>query len=95
MPIPRIKNTAILIGYGPDGKCVYSEILDIRNYYDDEHIWDNPARAKRLKLQRLKGYLFNPAGKIDQEFENAFDLLTGKYLSGRTRYADGTIRTDP
>ena len=58
----KIRSTAVLIGYNPDGKCVYSEILDLSDYYDGEHPWDKSASVKRLKLQRLKGYLFDAEG---------------------------------
>ena len=95
MATPRIKGMAILIGYNPDGKCVYSDILDLSDYYDGEHVWDQDTSVKRLKLQRVKGYLFDSDGNLDQEFESVFDLATGIYKSGRTRYADGTVREDP
>jgi hypothetical protein len=91
---PRIKSTAILIGYNPEGRCVYSEILDIHEYYDGEHVWDRSTPIKRLKLQRIKGYLFSPDGVLDQEFESVFDLNTGTYASGHVRFADGTERRD-
>src|SRR6188768_1032049 len=94
MPTPKIKSVAVLIGYNPDGKCVYSDILDLSDYYDREHVWDKAAAIKRLKLQRVKGYLFDAAGKLDQEFESVFDLRTGAYKSGRVRYSDGTERVD-
>jgi hypothetical protein len=92
---PRIKSTAILIGYDPNGECVYSAILDLSDYYDADHVWDKAASVKRLRLQRVKGYLFDSAGNLDQEFETVFDLTTGTYKSGHTRYADGTLRVDP
>lgn len=94
MTIPKIKSTAILIGYNSDGKCVYSTIVDLSDYYDGEHVWDKSAMVKRLKLQRLKGFLFDSNGTLDQEFESVFDLTTGIYKSGSARYADGTIRKD-
>jgi len=94
MATPRIKSTAVLIGYNSDGRCVYSEILDIHDYYDGEHIWDNATAIKRLKLQTVKGFLFNSDGMLDQEFESEFDVATGKYDRGSVRYADGTERHD-
>jgi hypothetical protein len=92
---PRIKSTAVLIGYNSSGRCVYSEVLDLSDYYDGEHVWDKAASIKRLKLKLVKGYLFDANGNLDQEFESVFDLSTGTYKSGRTRYADGTERVDP
>jgi hypothetical protein len=94
MATPKLKSTAVLIGYNPDGKCVYSDIVDLSDYYDGEHVWDRDALVKRLKLQRVKGYLFDSAGNLDQEFESIFDLSTGVFKSGHIRYADGTERTD-
>jgi hypothetical protein len=94
MPTPRFKSTAILIGYNSDGKCVYSEILELSDCYDGEHVWDDDARVKRLKLQRVKGFLFDSNCALDQEFESVFDLTTGIYKSGYARFADGTMRED-
>jgi hypothetical protein len=92
---PRIKSTAVLIGYNPQGRCVYSDILHLSDYYEGEHVWDNAASVKRLKLQRVKGYLFDGDGNLNQEFESVFELSTGIFRSGRTRYADGTEQVDP
>lgn len=94
MATPRIKSTAVLIGYDPDGRCVYSEILDIHDYYDGERVWDESEPIIRLRLQRMKGYLFNFDGVLDQEFESVFDIKTGAYASGYVRFADGTVRRD-
>jgi hypothetical protein len=94
MATPRIKSTAVLIGYDPDGRCVYSDILDLGDYYDGQHVWDKAASVQRLRLERVKGYLFDDDGNLAQEFESVFDLSTGIYKSGRCRYADGTERVD-
>jgi hypothetical protein len=94
MATPKIKGMAILIGYNPEGKCVYSDILDLSDYYDGEHVWDKSQSVKRLKLQKVKGYLFDWDGNLDQEFESVFDLTTGIYKSGDCRFADGTVRVD-
>jgi hypothetical protein len=91
---PRIRSIAVLIGYDRDGKCVYSDILELSDYYDGEHVWDQAASVKKLKLERVKGYLFDSAGNLDQEFESVFDLSTGIYKGGYTKYADGTTRRD-
>jgi hypothetical protein len=92
---PKLKSTAILIGYDPDGRCVYSDVMELSVYYDGEHVWDNGASVKRLRLHRLKGYLFDGDGNLDQELETVFDLSTGSFKSGHTKYADGTERVDP
>jgi hypothetical protein len=92
---PRITSKAILIGYDPHGTCVYSQVLELSDYYDRQHVWDRANGAKRLNLQRVKGYLFDADGAIDQEFESIFDVDTGIYKTGTTRYADGTLKTFP
>jgi hypothetical protein len=94
MKVRRIKSTAILIGYNPEGQCVYSEILELSDYYDGEHVWDRSEEVKRLKLQCVRGFLFDPKGDLDQEFESIFDLTTGIYKRGHARCADGTVRVD-
>jgi hypothetical protein len=91
MATPLIKSTAILIGTDPEGKCVYSEILDLGDYYEGLHFWDNAKAVKKLRLSKMKGYLFNSKGVLDQEFESIFDLETGIYKSGQARFADGTV----
>ncbi len=95
MAVPRVKSTAVLIGYNADGRCVYSEIIDIHDYYDAEHIWDQPARIKRLKLEKVRGFLFRSDGELDQEFESNIDIRTGTYAGGSVRCADGTELRDP
>lgn len=92
MATPKIKSKAVLIGFNADGKCVYSEILDLLDYYDGEHVWDKASSVKRLRLEKVLGYLFDAKGVLDQEFESIFDLSTGVYASGNVRYADGTTR---
>ncbi len=53
MAIPKIKNTAILIGYNSDDTCIYSDdTFDLSDYYDGEHVWDDGAVVKELKLQK-------------------------------------------
>lgn len=79
MRTPKIKSTAILIGYDINDRCVYSDILDVSDYYDGEHVWDDSRAIKRLKLRRVKEYIFNPKGELDQESETYFDPSTGKF----------------
>ena len=78
----------------PDGKRVYSEIRDLSDYDNCQHPWEKSESVKRLKLHRLKGYLFDAEGILDHEFESVFDLTTGIYESGYSRFADGTLRED-
>lgn len=93
MATPKIKSKAVLIGYDQAGTCIYSDILDVSDYYDGEHIWDNSEKVKTLKLQKLRGFIFSPKGILDQEFESTFDLSTGIYKGGFARFADGTVHT--
>jgi hypothetical protein len=89
-----IKDTVILIGYNEAGKCVYSDSLETSDYYDGEHIWDDGKKVKKLKLRKVKGYLFDKEGELSQEFESIFNLETGIYESGFARFADGTESRD-
>ena len=91
----NIRGMAVLIGYTLDGKCVYSDIVDIHDYYDGEHPWDDAKSVKKLRLSRVKGFLFGPDGVLDQEFETFFDAKTGLYKSSETRFADGTLQDGP
>ena len=94
MTTRKIKSKAVLIGYDPDGKCVYSEMLDLSDYYDGEHVWDEAEPVKKLRLQKVRGFLFDADGVLDQEFESVFDLSTGIYKTGFARFADGTVHND-
>jgi hypothetical protein len=87
----KIRSCAILIGYDPNGKCIYSEAIDLADYYDGEHVWDSDENVKRMKLQRMKGYLFDSDGILAQGFECVFDLRTGMVKRGHARFADGTV----
>ncbi len=86
-----IKGTVILIGTDADGGCVYSEMIPVLDYYERLHWWDDAATVRTLKLTNLKGYIFGPNGVLDQEFDTAFDELSGNYKKCRIRFADGTI----
>jgi hypothetical protein len=88
----KIKSSAILIGYDPDGNCIYSDALDLSDYYDGEHVWDSGEKVRKMRLQKVKGYLFNSEGVLDQEFESIFDLKTGSFKTGHARFADGTVQ---
>jgi hypothetical protein len=90
----KLKNCAILIGYSKEDTCIYSEAISIDEYYDGTHIWDDCKKMTKLKLYKVKGYLFNSDGVLEQEFESVFDLDCGCYKSGKTIYSDGTIQID-
>ena len=89
-----ITDTALLIGLSPEGKCVYSESLKLSDYWEELHVWDDDEAVKKLRLERLKGFLFDDDGDLFQEFESTFDLTTGIYLKGWVRHSDGTFRED-
>src|ERR1017187_4667956 len=78
MATPKIKSKAVLLGFDPESKCVYSQILELSDYYDREHFWDKGSHVRALRLHRVKGYLFDSAGVLDQEFESIFDVRSGK-----------------
>jgi hypothetical protein len=80
--------------FNPNGKCVYSAVMELSDYYDGKHVWDTGASVRRLRFQRIMGYLFDAKGNLEQEFERVFDLKTGVYKSGHARFADGTVRVD-
>jgi hypothetical protein len=91
MAARKVKGKAILIGYDRKGKCVYSDILELSDYYDGEHVWDRSSSVKKLGLVKLRGFLFDSKGGLDQEFENTFDLRTGTMKARHVRHADGTV----
>ena len=87
-----IKDTAILVGLSPEGKCVYSESIPLGAYWDGERAWDSGESIKQLRLEKLHGYLFDSNGDLLQEFESTFDLTLGIFAGGWTRHADGTFQ---
>jgi hypothetical protein len=89
-----IKSQAVLMGFNPEGQCVYSDILTLSDYYDTEHIWDRSAFILELRLHRVKGFLFDAKGTLSQEFETVFDVTTGSYQESIAKFADGTVRQD-
>ena len=68
----NITSSAVLIGYDAAGVCVYSDYLDLGDYYDGEHVWDTAEGVQQLCLHCVKGYLFDEAGVLSQEFESFF-----------------------
>jgi hypothetical protein len=90
----KIKNNVILIGYNKEDKCIYSEATCVDEYYDGTHLWDDNKNVKKIELYKLKGYIFNSNGVLEQEFVSVFDLETGCYKSGESKFSDGTIQKD-
>jgi hypothetical protein len=64
MPLLSIRDTAALLGFSLDAKCVYSELVPLNEYWDGEHPWDRSEEVKRLRLARLRGYLFDSTGQL-------------------------------
>jgi hypothetical protein len=88
----ELKDTALLIGFNPEGGCVYSTQMSLGDYWDGEHPWDTTSGVQELRLEKVRGYLFDDSGDLLQEFETIFDLDTGSYTSGWTRHSDGTYQ---
>jgi hypothetical protein len=44
------KDRAVLIGYDPDGQCVYSAQMPLSDYWDGEHVWDTRIIVDRPRL---------------------------------------------
>jgi hypothetical protein len=92
MELMNISSKAILIGYDPDGKCVYNQICELEEYYDSEHPWDDDKIIQEIRLERVKGFLFDESGELVQEFESIFDPNTGSSIGGKAKFSDGTIQ---
>ena len=89
-----LKDCAILIGYNPEGQCVYSTQMPLSDYWDGEHVWDTDTGVQDLRLERVRGYLFDESGDWIQEFESIFDIANGIYKSGWQKHSDGTYQED-
>lgn len=87
-----ITDTAVLIGLAPEGKCVYSASIPLQEYWDGEHPWDDDKTVIGLRLEKLRGFLFDESGELFQEFETTFDLNDGIFLKGWAKKADGSIQ---
>jgi hypothetical protein len=87
-----IADTAILIGFSPEAKCVYNAAIPLSDYWDGIHVWDNAQGIQTLRLEKLHGYLFDSKGGLLQEFESIFDIDTGVFKSGWAKHADGTFQ---
>lgn len=87
-----IIDTAVLIGWSPDGKCVFSAAIPLAQYRDGEHAWDRPGDVQRLGLEKLRGFLFDSTATLVEEFESNFDVRSGRFINGWNKHADGTYR---
>lgn len=88
------RSIAELVGYNAEGAVVYEETLDIGDYYDSEHVWDNTEGILELGIVRVTGILYEDDGTIMQEFTTCFSAETGLYIGSTAKHADGTIQTD-
>lgn len=80
-----------MVGYNDRGQSVYTVLMSVHQYYDGEHPWDDGDQVKELSLKTVRGYIFNDAGALEQEFESHFSLETGIYESGWQRDEQGVI----
>jgi hypothetical protein len=87
----QITDTAILVGFTATGECVYSASIPLGEYWDGEHVWDDSAQVKKLKLEKVFGFLFGQSGNLVQHFESTFDANTGIFKNGWAKHEDGTI----
>ena len=89
-----ITDTAVLIGWSPDGKCVYSAAIPLGQYSDGEHVWDNLDDVKRLRLEKLRGFLFDSTATLIQEFEATLTFIRSihKWLEKARDYLPSTRR---
>jgi hypothetical protein len=92
MDYRKLKDVAVLVGYNPEGACVYSTALPLSDYWDGEHPWDSDTKIKKLRLEKVRGYLFGSDGELEQEFETVFDPKTGNFKSSWAKHADGTYQ---
>ena len=90
MNLHGIVNTAVLIGTAPDGRCVYSALLSLDDYWDGEHPWDSGEAVISLRLTLLRGFLFGSEGQLLQHFESRFSPDTGVCVGGWAVHEDGT-----
>lgn len=88
----RMKDRAVLIGFNPDANCVYSEAIPLDEYWDGAHVWDSEKQIKKLKLQKVLGFLFGSKGNLLQQFETTFNVDTGMICGGWVRHEDGTVQ---
>jgi hypothetical protein len=93
-PMREIKSKAILFAFDGAGLVVYSQILDLGEFYEGEHLWDSWDRIKAVGIVRLVGALFDDAGNLIREYENIYDEETGCLLDHKTFYAREHLKTD-
>jgi hypothetical protein len=88
----QITDRAILIGFNPEGECVYSASIEVGDYWDGEHVWDDDSQVRKWRIEKVVGYLFGQSGNLMQHFESTFDVQSGLYKNGWARHEDGTFQ---
>lgn len=88
------RDVAVLTARSRDGRIVEQHELSLEDYYQGLHdlIDSNDYRSAR-GIVIVEGALFDPDGKLDQEFQNHY-ADDGAYAGGRTVFADGTVNED-
>ena len=84
------KDTAQLCGYNAEGAIVYTESLDLADYWDGEHVWDSYDKIRALRMIKLIGKLYDADGLLYEDFENAYSPESGKLIGSKATHADGT-----
>ena len=86
----NVTSAAVLIGYNAAGSCIYSDCLDLGNYYDGEHVWDTVEGVRQRRLQRVKGYLFDET-LISRRSSNASSTVRHHLVPSRERPPPRTV----
>ncbi len=81
----------MLLGFDQQGQNVYSALVSRAKYEDGKHPWDKPGRMLGMSMRSLRGFIFNEAGELEQEFESNFNLKTGLFEQGWSRNEEGFI----
>lgn len=90
----NLQNCALLLGYNPEGICIYTCCMPILEYYETIQPWDSAEESKAIRLHILHGYLFDENGKLIQEFQSQHSVETGLYENGWSRDNNGMLTYD-
>jgi hypothetical protein len=88
------REVAVLVAQAANGTEVERHELSLEEYYEGLHkLIDSGAYRSGRGIAFIEGKLYDPSGKIFQEFRNRYGR-DGEYLGGRTVHADGTVDED-
>ena len=90
----EIKSKAILYAFDKARLIAYSQLLDLGEYYNGEHVWDTAERIRATGIVRLVGTLFDNDGNLLQQFEVTYDEGTGDRLESKATHADEHLKAD-